>query len=349
MKHQGCDYSVAYEGISTIIIIMLRRLLSRHGRGVHCYTVSKRSSSACSRLDLSNLAQWIGKGEQSIETLSSFPANAFEATLSLPDTNLSRGLCFVDGDELPPLWHWMHFLPVFKLSDAGYDGHAALGGFLPPVPLPRRMWAGGRLNFHEPMYIGQTVRKVSVVTNIQHKAGQSGDLLFVTVQHRLFGDGIDEKLLVSEEHDIVYREPPPANIINSTSQKLDTTHVVTPSRQQSDFSCSIKPSPVLLFRYSALTFNGHRIHYDQPFCHEEGYDGLVVHGPLLATLLLELVHKHVPDKVAVYFSFRALAPVFDTASFSLHGAYSKHDNNVIDLWVECTNGTVAMKAQVTVR
>jgi 3-methylfumaryl-CoA hydratase len=280
-------------------------------------------------LDITHLRHWIGSSETVSERIATFPSNALAATLDRDDAP------YTEGDELPPLWHWLHFLPVFKLLDAGYDGHAALGGFLPPVPLPRRMWAGSRLRFLAPMRIGRMLRKVSTVATVDHKTGRSGDLVFVTVRHQLF-DG--EAQGIEEEHDIVYREAP----------KADAPAPVLPQAPgTSAFSRTIHPNPVLLFRYSALTFNGHRIHYDQPFCTgSEGYAGLVVHGPLLATLLLDLLRREMSQARVETFQFRAVSTVIDTDDFSVHGQ-PQVDGKSVKLWVRRHDGALAMDAAAT--
>ncbi|WP_294224178.1 MaoC family dehydratase N-terminal domain-containing protein [uncultured Shimia sp.] len=281
-------------------------------------------------MDIAHLENWIGKSESRLETVSPFPSNALAATLDREDPE------YVNGTSLPPLWHWMHFLQLFKLSEAGYDGHAALGGFLPPVPLPRRMWAGSRLNFHAPLRIGRELRKVSTIKSVKTKSGRSGQLVFVTVGHQIF-DG--DTLGSDEEHDIVYREEP----------SVDAPAPVPPQAPEKwEFSRDINPDPVLLFRYSALTFNGHRIHYDQPFCvTSEGYKGLVVHGPLLATMLLDLLRREKPDAIVKSFEFRALSTIFDNEIFSVHGA-AEEDGKNFRLWARRQDGSLAMNAKATI-
>ena len=285
-------------------------------------------------MDIAHLENWIGKSESRLETVNPFPSNALAATLD------HEGPAYVDGTPLPPLWHWMHFLPLFKLSEAGYDGHAALGGFLPPVPLPRRMWAGSRLSFHTPLLIGQELKKVSTIKSVEAKSGRSGQLVFVTVGHQVF-DG--DTLGIDEEHDIVYREEPgtdapvPVSVIGG-AQAPDSWA----------FSRDIDPDPVLLFRYSALTFNGHRIHYDQPFCvNGEGYKGLVVQGPLLATLLLDLLHREKPDATVKRFEFRAVSTIFDNETFSVHGA-AQEGGKSFHLWARRQDGALAMNAKAVI-
>jgi len=277
-----------------------------------------------------NLEEWIGKSESYDERITPFPSNAFAATLNRDDP------IYTDGTPLPPLWHWLHFLPIFKLCDAGYDGHAALGGFFPPVPLPRRMWAGSRLNFHAPMRIGQELKKVSTIKSVKAKSGRSGKLVFVTVGHQVF-DG--DTLGIDEEHDIVYREHPSPGAIPPEPPLAPEDWA---------FSRDIDPDPVLLFRYSALTFNGHRIHYDQPFSTgSEGYKGLIVHGPLLATFLLDLLRQEKPEATVRSFEFRSLATVFDNETFSLHGA-PEADGKTFRLWTRRQDGALAMQAKATI-
>lgn len=281
-------------------------------------------------MDITHLENWIGKSESRLETVNPFPSNALAATLDREDPE------YVDGTPLPPLWHWMHFLQLFKLSEAGYDGHAALGGFLPPVPLPRRMWAGSRLNFQAPLPIGRELKKVSTIKSVKAKSGRSGQLVFVTVGHQVF-DG--DTLGIDEEHDIVYREEPSA----------DAPAPVPPQAPDSwEFSRDIDPDPVLLFRYSALTFNGHRIHYDQPFCvNSEGYKGLVVHGPLLATLLLDLLRREKPEATVKSFEFRAVSTIIDNETFSVHGTAEEGGKN-FRLWARRQDGALAMNAKATI-
>jgi|LGVF01.2.fsa_nt_gb 3-methylfumaryl-CoA hydratase len=283
-----------------------------------------------STIDIDQLRNWIGKTETVEERIAPFPSNALAATLDRDDPY------YEEGTPLPPLWHWLHFLPIFKLGDAGYDGHAALGQFLPPVPLPRRMWAGSRFRFLAPMRIGQTLRKVSSITSVEHKVGRSGDLVFVTVRHRVFDGDVQG---IEEEHDIVYREAPkPDAQAPNPPQAVGT----------SAFSRVVHPDPVLLFRYSALTFNGHRIHYDKPFCTgTEGYEGLVVHGPLLATLLMDLLRCEMPDTNVEAFEFRAVSTVFDTHDFSVHGQ-PEPDGKTIRLWIQRHDGALAMTATATI-
>ncbi|RZJ16456.1 MAG: acyl-CoA dehydrogenase, partial [Haliea sp.] len=225
-------------------------------------------------VELGQLRNWIGTTETRSDRVRATPAAALAATLDREEPEPSP------GSELPPLWHWLYFTPRPRAGEIGPDGHALRGGFLPPVPLPRRMWAGGRLRFHHPLRIDDQITRVSRIGDVRVKQGRAGALVFVTVVH----DITDSRgLALSEEHDIVYREPP-----------LPGAAAAEPQMAPGDpeFSREIVPDPVLLFRYSALTFNGHRIHYDRPYATEvEGYAGLIVHGPLIATLLLDQLRR----------------------------------------------------------
>ncbi len=278
-------------------------------------------------LDLDHLRGWVGRSETREERLAPFPANALAATLDRGDPP------YVEGDALPPLWHWLHFLPVSPLAEAGPDGHPARGGFLPPVPLPRRMWAGSRLAFPRPLRIGETSRRVSTVTKVEHKTGKTGDLVFVTVRHELSGE---EGLAIEEEHDIVYRGLPAPGAPSPAP---------VPPPQEPGWRFVIQPDPVLLFRYSALTFNSHRIHYDLDYVTKvEGYPGLIVHGPLIATLLLDGLRRAHPERRVAHFAFRAVAPVFHQDEFAVAGTLA---NGEARLWAEKA-GALTMEATAQV-
>jgi 3-methylfumaryl-CoA hydratase len=279
-------------------------------------------------IDLPHLKSWIGREELRVETLSALPSNALAATLDRTDD------LYKEGDGLPPLWHWLHFLPLSPLSEAGPDGHPKRGGFLPPVPLERRMWAGSRLTFHRPLHIGEAVEKRSRVLSVDHKAGRSGDLVFVCVEHRYSAGGREA---IHEEHDIVYRAAPAPGTPQPKGE---------PAPQGEQFKRDITPDPVLLFRYSALTFNSHRIHYDHPYVTEvEGYPGLIVHGPLIATLLLDNLRRAYPARPVKRFSFRALSPVFHIDPFTVCGTLNEAGE--ASLWARKADGTLAMQAQAT--
>lgn len=268
------------------------------------------------------ISDWIGRTEFTRDTVSIWPAFALSQAL---DHCNAPSL----GAELPPLWHWLYFLPTHKGNELGYDGHARLGGFLPPVPLPRRMWAGGRLRFERLLRVGENAERESCIADISFKTGRSGSLAFVLVRHTIHGD---QGARIVEEHDIVYRAAPVEGA---------ATPPPLPAPAQAQWTREIAPDPVLLFRYSALTFNGHRIHYDRDFCRSEAYPGLVVHGPLIATLLLDLLNQRMADAHVSEFSFKAVSPLFDIHRFSLHG---RIDGARATLWAMNHLGELAMSA-----
>jgi 3-methylfumaryl-CoA hydratase len=279
-----------------------------------------------------NLKDWIGRSETVSDIATATPYAALSATLDrAPERPPS-------GTPLPALWHWLYFLPVHRQSEIGPDGHAKRGGFLPPVPLPRRMWAGSQFEFHRPLRIGDTLTRVSTIEDVTEKAGRSGPLVFVKVRHEIRRGG-ESEVALTEFHDIVYRE----------AAKPDD---VSPPPKQAPASAAWErkwvPDDVLLFRYSALTFNGHRIHYDRRYVTEvEGYPGLVVHGPLLATLLLDLLRRQLPDAAVTRYEFRAMRPVFDLHPFFVCGE-PHADGNTFHLWVRDHDGALAMDATAAI-
>jgi 3-methylfumaryl-CoA hydratase len=244
-------------------------------------------------------SDWVGRREEKEELIALAPVLA--AAAMLDDTTE-----FAEGSELPPLWQWFFFLPRAPQSRLGPDGHPVRGGFLPPVALPRRMFAGARLRFHRPLVIGKPARREAVIRDVQEKVGRTGPLAFVTAAYRIRQDG---RLCVEEEQDVVYRE---------RGGPVAAAKVCEPAPAPAGaWTRVVTPDPTLLFRFSALTFNAHRIHYDRTYATGmEGYPGLVVQGPLTALLLLELVRCHARRPVAA-FEFRAQAPLFDLAPFRL--------------------------------
>ncbi|QGZ61794.1 FAS1-like dehydratase domain-containing protein [Paraburkholderia acidisoli] len=272
-----------------------------------------------------SLRAWIDKTETLTDEITAFPLRALAATLDR-DT---------PAHDVPPLWHWLYFLPVAPLAAVGADGHPLRGGFLPPVDLPRRMWAGGRLSFHAPLRAGHPATRTSTIANIEDKTGRSGRLVFVTVEHRYERGG---ELCIEEEHDIVYRDAAQAGASAPRPKAAP---------QGETWSRTLTADAVMLFRYSALTFNGHRIHYDFPYVtQEEGYPGLIVHGPLIATLLLDLVHREAPEAKVATFAFRAVRPLFAGNAFTLCGRRAA-DGRSVDLWAKDHEGWLAMQASAT--
>jgi 3-methylfumaryl-CoA hydratase len=307
-----------------------------------------------SQIDLSHLRTWCGR-EEVVEDGFELPrARQLAATLNRDPDTLQL------GSNLPPLWHWIYGTPVSRLDQAGSDGHTAKGGFLPPVPLPRRMWAAGRFEWNRLPRLGQAYRRISRVESVEMKSGKSGQLVFVGVKHEIEADG---ELALTEWHDIVYRDMPQpsaahaqdASVQASTAQATpahktttltEPTHAVPseaplapPTR-----TTVLTPNDVLLFRYSALTFNSHRIHYDRHYCREvEGYPGLVVHGPLMATLLATQAWDEAGQRTPRVFSFRAKSPVFDGTPIAVCSAYAHPSANV---WIRAEGERVAMEGKM---
>ncbi len=279
-------------------------------------------------LDLEHLRSWIGRTETTHDTVGATPLRALAATLDRDDAAPQP------GDAVPPLWHWLYFLPLHRQSEIGADGHPQRGAFMPPVPLPRRMWAGSDMEFAQPLRVGQAIERQSCIQDVRLKAGRTGPLLFVDVRHEVRAGGA---LALVDVHHIVYREmqapgePPAAG---------------TAAPQAAHWVRRIQPDDVLLFRYSALTFNGHRIHYDRRYVTGvEGYPGLVVHGPLIATLLLDLLRRELPQARLTAFSFRAVKPLFDTHPFEVCG--HQESARTVKLWARSPEGHVAMDATAT--
>lgn len=233
------------------------------------------------------------------------------------------------GDALPLLWHWALFVVAQPYDVLGRDGHPGAAGFLPVSDGRNRMWAGGRLTFIQPLRVGTPSQRRSTVSHVVEKTGRTGKLLFVTIQHEYFQEG---SLCLSEEQDLVYREPTPPKLIGDQA---------APEPQWSE---SVTPDPVMLFRYSAVTFNGHRIHYDEPYVTQhEGYPGLVVHGPLIATLMCRACVRAHPDRVVESLSYRGLRPLIVSRTFQVSGCLDGERS--ANLWAE-QNGTLAHQASL---
>lgn len=285
------------------------------------------------------LADWIGRQESAVETVHKTPVHALLATFDRLAPPEGAGLGGPEqgsaglGETLPLLWHWLYFLPLAPQGQIGPDGHPRRGGFLPPVPLERRMWAGGRLRFFEPILIGDRIEKHSEILSVKEKEGKAGAMVFVTVRHRI---ETPRGLAVEEEQDIVYlampeafRLPPPL-----------------PLPEEAQWTDEVPLDPVLLFRFSALTFNGHRIHYDLPYAKDtEKYPGLVVHGPLQAMLLMAAgLRRHRQEKITG-FSFRGVRPVFDFDQLRLVGLTA--EAGAAQLFSVVEADSVGMKAELT--
>jgi 3-methylfumaryl-CoA hydratase len=272
-------------------------------------------------------AEWIGRTESVTDPLTATQALAVAAMLDRDPAP------FHEGAPLPPLWQWFYFLPRAPQARLASDGHPERGDFLPPIPLPRRMFAGARVAIHQPLILGRPVERQGTIANVTVKQGKSGALAFVTVAYRFVQDGV---LAMEEEQDIVYREPgaPVARPVPG----------VLPVLAPGAWTRTVAPDTRLLFRFSALTFNAHRIHYDRPYAmDEEGYPGLVVHGPLTAVLLADLVRRHA-DRPITGFTFKGLAPLFDGADVRLEAVPT---GDQVALTATAPDGNSAMQAVAT--
>ena len=301
-----------------------------------------------------DLTSWIGRSETATDIATAAALNGLAALLDHDAPPWP-------ADEVVPLGHWLYFLPRARQSLMDADGHPHRGGFLPPVPLPRRMWAGGRLTFERPIPIGAVLERRSTITDVTLKTGRSGPMVFVTVRHEIAFEG---RCAVREEQDIVYREMPIISATPATSAPqaetsrpaADTSRSAavtsrppvstgaTEVHRPSQWTREFVPDPVQLFRFSALTFNAHRIHYDRPYAREiEHYPGLVVQGPFVATLLLDHFLRRMPGARVASFAFRAQRPLYDTAPFSLclHAQGTE-----AELWTLDADRQVTMTASV---
>ena len=281
--------------------------------------------SPAAAVSQNDYAEAIGRTERRRAVID---AEKVDALASALDLDTAPG----EGGTLPPGWHWMFFNPFVKRSELGHDGHPQRGGFLPAVELPRRMWAGGRLSYFGRLSVGIAAERESEITDVSAKSGRAGNLVFVTVHHRIYQK---DELLVEEHQDIVYREAP---------QPGAPAAVPAAAPEGARWSEAFHPDATLLFRYSALTSNGHRIHYDQPYAtQEEGYPGLVVHGPLISTLLQGLAERTEPAGRLARFTFRGMAPLFVGRKFHLEAA-PNGEGAGLSLWARGPDGELAMRA-----
>ncbi|MEZ5870947.1 MAG: acyl-CoA dehydrogenase [Nitratireductor sp.] len=280
------------------------------------------------------LEDWIGKTRTTKAVIDARQAELMNATMA--GRVSANGICKLrQGAALPHGWHWAWFGEARPASELGRDGHPARGGFMPPIALPRRMWAGSRLQFHQPLRIGMTAIRRTTIASIIPKRGRSGDLVFLTLLHEI-SEG--STLLVSEEQDLVYRADPSEAAPPTMPQQ-------PPSRASSAISRLVEPDPVWLFRYSALTFNGHRIHYDADYARNvEGYPGIVFHAPLTATLLMDLARESLDVQWLREFSFRAVSPLFVDTPFSIRAVSGETTANI---WAETPDGNLAIIADAS--
>ena len=276
------------------------------------------------------LANWQPESAEQSERLTPQPAGALAGLLDQPSPATA------DGDPLPPLWHWVYLLERPPQRELGPDGHPADGPFLPPIPHRRRMFAGGRVEYRTPLRIGDEITRRTALAGWTVKQGRAGELLFVTVRHT-FTQGGD--LLATEEQDLVYRSDP------TGAQAPAPAAQAPPAGPAGDWRIEACPDAVLLFRFSALTYNAHRIHYDAPYATTvEGHPGLVVHGPLLALLCLELPRRHAPGRAVTRLSFRARRPVYAGQRFTASGSAA---GGACALAITTADGTQAMTATAT--
>lgn len=279
-------------------------------------------------IDLDHLRGWIGKKEIHHDIATAFPVAALAATLNRKDPPPKT------GDAIPLSGHWLYFLETAVNADLSHDGHPKRGGFLPPVSLPRRMWAGGRIDFRAPVRVGDLISRESEILSVEAKSGKSGDLVFVTVRHSVKAGSTTA---IVEEHDIVYRE---------AAKPGEAAPAGKPAPQTAAWRRELKTDEAVLFRYSALIFNAHRIHYDIDYCRDvEGYPGLIVHGPLQTTLLLDLCRRSDPRPVRTL-DYRATHPVFHQETFSVNGQPSD-DGKSVELWTANAAGCYAMRGTAT--
>ena len=275
------------------------------------------------KLDIDHLRKWIGKTQEASDIVTEQLTKALRATLFL-DIGSPK-----TGDVAPFTAHWCLAQPVAAMNTLGPDGHPARGEFLPPVPLTRRMWAGGELQFLDALHVGDEVTRLSRISDVTMKTGSTGILCFVSVEHTIM---TPRGVAINERQDLVYRD-----VAAGGERKSQVAHAPPPKAQHHETHMA---DPVLLFRYSALTFNGHRIHYDRDYVTKvEGYPGLIVHGPMQAALLVEFAARLHGGKVPAKFSYRGVQPLFDGAEFSVNA-----NDSASELWTANNAGSPTMKA-----
>ena len=271
------------------------------------------------------LDQWIGRFIDNSEYINEFPVKAMAAVFNYENINIK---------EVPYGWHWLYFLNLPLQKNLGPDGHEKRRGFMPPIQLPIRMYAGGEIIFHKPILIGEEVKKISTIESIKNKVGSTGNLTFLRINHKISNNS---GVLINEYQNLVYREDK-----NIQKTKANTS---IKSPEEYDFGKVWKTSQEMLFRYSALTHNTHRIHYDFPYAtNVEGYPDIVVHGPLMATFLLDLINNiiKVTKQKLNKFSFKLLRPVFVGGEIY---AQAIKTSTGLDLWIKDQYGNISLSAQ----
>lgn len=281
---------------------------------------------AVDAVDAGAMTSAMGRTREESDLVALAPARRLAATFDRTPDMLA------EGETLPPGWHWLYFLDAPPTAELGSDGRTTPHGFLPDTGLPRRMWAGGSFVFHRPLRIGEAADSVTTIADVRRKEGRSGALVFITTDHRISQQG---RLAIEERRNLVFRAPP------QPGEKPRREALPSDSAWRRE----LVPDPVLLFRFSALTFNAHRIHYDARYCREEeGYPGLVVHGPMLALLLLDLVGRTCPERTVARFEYRAVAPLFAGARLAVCG---RPADRGAELWIEGPDETLATTGTVT--
>ncbi len=271
---------------------------------------------------------WIGKRSSTNALVTAYQADALTATLDRDDPP------YKEGDVIPPGWHLFYIREVVKLRDTAEDGHPKRGDFLPPIDLPRRMWAGTKATYHKPIHVGENISNVTTIESVTPKVGKTGQLVFLKLKNEISGEN---GIATTELQDVVYREE---------ARPGAAAPEPPPPPGEALWRRTIHPSSVLLFRYSALTMNSHRIHYDRTYVTEvEKYPGLLVHGPLTFTLLLDLFRRENADKILKSFSVRAVSPIYDTHDFVVEGAPDGDDDAT--LWALNHEGRLAMSAKAS--
>jgi 3-methylfumaryl-CoA hydratase len=280
------------------------------------------------KIDLDHLRQWIGRTNEVSDIVTAQLVKGLRATL-FQEIGEPK-----PGDAAPFTTHWCLGQPVYPMSELGPDGHPTRGGFLPPLPLPRRMWAGGELEFLDTLRVGDVSKRISRISDVTMKTGSTSALCFVSVAHEVT---TPRGVAIRERQDIVYRDV--SNAPQAAPAKAPPPPPVAQHRE------THMADPVLLFRYSALTFNGHRIHYDRDYVTRvEGYPGLIFHGPLQATLIVELAAKLHGGKPPRKLSYRGLQPLFEGSEFSVNANTS---DNGMELWTANSAGQPTMKGTAT--
>ena len=277
------------------------------------------------KVDIDHLRNWIGKIDNVTDYVTPIVEQRYRATLNMDIGNPK------DGDPVTSGLHWMLGWNLVKNDELGVDSHPALGEFLPPVPLPRRMWAGSEIKVLKPIRVGDKVIKQSTVADIQVKEGRTGLLCFVTAEYNFL---VNDEVTINEKHNIVYRDISKSGGGSGYSKEIP---------ERADLSEKIFMHPTILFRYSAIGFVGHRIHYDHPYTvNEENYPGLIVHGPLQATYLLRAAEK-LMGKPVKSFTHKVMAPVFANSEYMV--GVDKMDDGSVSCWGATKEFGVTMRAE----